>query len=258
MVLRIALAGLLIWVSESAVAQVSAKFYLDKATYAIGEPIFVNFQAVNEGSEPQRLYSADPNSDCSAFHISVSNDRPTTKSCVRAISCPSSSVTLQPHEKHVERILLNLAHNVSAPGDYSVKAETWGGFAYGSKMSLTAATLHFQVDTRPVLPEVFQSLLDQLHQNSLKRIEAARALASVAPPFLEGTLLTFADDPDLQRFAPLAFHRLNTPASNKALADLLNKTRLGSFEHWQAEAYLDNDECADAAWQNADKTHISP
>jgi hypothetical protein len=106
---------------------------------------------------------------------------------------------------------------------------------------------------------VFQPLLNQLRdQNSFKRIEAARALASVAPPFLEGTLLSFANDSDLQMFAPLAFHRLNTPRSKKAIAELLSKTNRGTFEHWQAEAYLDNDECADAAWRNSDRTHIEP
>ena len=44
MVSRIAVAGLLIWVSGSTVAQVSTEFSLDKRTYAMGEPIFVNFQ----------------------------------------------------------------------------------------------------------------------------------------------------------------------------------------------------------------------
>jgi hypothetical protein len=66
MVLRFAVAGLLIFWYGSAGAQVAAEFYLDKTSYAIGEPIFVYFQAVNEGLEARRLYSADPNSDCSA------------------------------------------------------------------------------------------------------------------------------------------------------------------------------------------------
>jgi hypothetical protein len=258
MVARIAVATLLIvtgW-SGTVAAQVAAEFYLEKSNYAIGEPIFVYFRAVNEGPEPQRLYSADPNSDCSAFHIRVSNDRPLA-SCARAVNCLSSSIVLQPKEEHVERMLLNLGHDVSVPGNYSVEAEVAGSFAYGTPITVKPGMLRFQVDPRAPEPEVFQPLLDQLRSGYLlKRIEAARALAGVAPRSLEGTLLSFADDPDLRQFAPLALHRLNTPASTKALADLLSKTTPGSFEHWQAAAYLADDACADAPWRNSDKTHI--
>lgn len=256
MVTRIAVAVLLISWSGILAAQVAAEFYLEKPNYAIGEPIFVYFRAVNEGPEPQRLYSADPNSDCSAFHIRVSNDRPVA-SCARAINCFSSSTVLQPKEKHVERVLLNLGHDISVPGNYSVEAEVAGGFAYGSQITVKPGILRFQVDPHAPGPEVFQPLLDQLRSGDpLKRIEAARALASVAPRSLEGTLLSFAADPELRQFAPLALHRLNTPASTKALADLLNKTTPESFGPWQAAAYLANDACADAPWRNFDKTHI--
>ena len=258
MVARIAVATLLICWSGMGAAQVAAKFYLEKTNYAVGEPIFLYFEAINEGPAPQKLYSADPNSDCSAFHIHFSNDHPVA-SCARGISCLSSSIWLEPGEKHVERILLNLAHNVNFPADYSVDADVAANFAYGSKITVKPGMLHFQVDPRVPEPEVFQPLLDQLRSGYLlKRIEAARALASVAPRSLEGTLLSFADDRDLRQFAPLALHRLNTQASTKAMVDLVNKAALGSFEHWRAAAYLANDACADAPWWNLDITHAAP
>jgi hypothetical protein len=255
---RIAVAALLIGWSGIGVAQVAAKFYLEKTNYAVGEPIFLYFEAINEGPAPQKLISADPNSDCSAFHIEVSNDHP-VPSCARGISCGSGSIWLEPGEKHVEHILLNLAHDVNLPADYSVDASVAANFAYGSKITVKPSTLHFQVDPRVPGPEVFQPLLDQLRSGDLlKRIRAARTLASVAPRSLERTLLSFADDRDLRQFAPLALHRLNTQASMKAMADLVNKNAPGSFEHWQAAAYLANDECADAPWWNLDLTHVIP
>jgi hypothetical protein len=131
-----------------------------------------------------------------------------------------------------------------------VKAEYAGHYGLGfSSIAAEPGTIHFRVDQHVAQPEVFQPLLDQLRSSDLhKRIEAARALASVAPTFLEDTLLTFADDPHLRTFAALAFYRLNTPRSMAALAQLRDKTCPGTFEHWQAGAYLEHDECADAAW----------
>jgi hypothetical protein len=232
-------------------AQVSGEFYLEKQVYARGEPIFVYFQAVNNGPNAEKLYSADPNGDCSAFNLTVSNDSPGAF-CRLFTSCLSGAIVLQPGEKHVERALLNLVHKLDSPGEYTVKAEYAGHDGLGfSSVAVEPATLHFRVDQHVAQPEVFQPLLVQLRSSDLhERTEAARALASVAPPFLEDTLLTFADDPDphVRTFAALAFYRLNTSRSMAALAQLRDETALGTFEHWQAGAYLAHDKCADSAW----------
>ena len=225
------------------------EFYLEKQEYARGEPIFVYFQAVNAGLHAEKLYSADPNGDCSAFNLTVSNDtlRPV---CRLFTSCLSGAIVLKPGEKHLERVLLNLVHKLDSPGEYTVKAEYVGRNGLGfSSITAEPTTLHFRVGQDMAQREVFQALLDQLRSSDLnKRNEAARALASVAPPFLEDTLLTFADDPHLRTFAAIAFYRLNTPKSMAALAQLRDKTAPGTFEHWQAGAYLAHDKCADAVW----------
>lgn len=248
-VARIAVAACFIGWSGIVAAQVSGEFYLEKHVYARGEPIFVYFLAVNKGPNAEKLYSADPNGDCSAFHLNVSNDT-ASPVCRLFSSCLSGSIVLQPGEKHVERALLNLVHKLDSPGDYTVEAEYVGHSGIGfSSIASEPATLHFRVDQDVAQPKVFQPLLDQLQSSDLnKRTEAARALASVAPLFLEDTLLTFAHDPHLRRFAALAFYRLNTPKSMAALAQLRDETASGTFEHWQAGAYLAHDKCADAAW----------
>jgi hypothetical protein len=248
MVAKIALAVFLIGWPGFVAAQVVGDFYLEKPSYAIGEPILVYFQTVNRGTEPTKFYAADPNSECSAFHITVSNDEP-SPSCFQAISCVSSLVVLQPGEKHIERILLNLAHKLDSPGEYSMTAEV-RALDHDSKVESEPRTLRFQVEQYEVQPDALQPWVDQLRSHdSFKRREAALLLASVAPPFLEDTLLTFANDSDIRRFAPLAFHRLNTDRSMKAMVDLLKQTP-GSFESWQASAYLAHDKCADATWSH--------
>jgi hypothetical protein len=240
---RFLVAAFLICSPGIARAQVSGKFYLEKSVYALGEPIFVYFQATNNGTKAETIYSADPNSDCSAFHASVSNDRP-GPSCSRGISCPSSSIVLQPGQNHVERILLNLAHKLDSPGEYSVKVQVARNLVYGSKILAASSTLYFRIDQNAVEAGVLHPWFDQLQSTDpLKRIEAARALASVAPPSSEGTILMFADDLELWRSA---LHRLNPPrsmADTAAMAELLKKTDPDTFEHWQAAEYLARNQC---------------
>jgi hypothetical protein len=58
---------------------------------------------------------------------------------------------------------------------------------------------------------------------------------------LEDTLLAFADSPELRRFAPLAFHRLNTHEVWPPWLKLLRKVEISSY-------------LADAAKLGCDKT----
>jgi len=80
----------------------------------------------------------------------------------------------------------------------------------------------------------------------MKRIEAARTLASITPVSLEEVLLTFADNREFQQFAPLAFHRLNTHRSMAKMAEMLSKTHPGTYEHMKPTEYLA--ESGDQQW----------
>jgi hypothetical protein len=187
------------------------------------------------------------------FSIKLSTDVDATSSCpppVFAGRCLSSSAVLPPGKKHVERILLNFDHEIDAPGQYSVDAERHLTYAaatadyYSSETPKDTlevqSTLYFEVDPNAAQdPQALQIFLAQLRSDDpKKRREAARTLASVAPHSLEDALLAFADDPEFREFAPLAFHRLNTQRSMKALANLLKKTDVGSYEHIQSADYL--------------------
>jgi hypothetical protein len=80
----------------------------------------------------------------------------------------------------------------------------------------------------------------------MERMEAARTLASLAPASLEDVLLTFGDSRELQQFAPLAFHRLNTRRSMAKMAELFSNTHPGTYEHTKAAEYLA--ESGDLQW----------
>lgn len=251
------LAALLLGCSALAFGQVTGHFYLEKSTFAPGEPVFLYFEATNTGSKAQYFSQADPYSFCSGYEIHISSDPSPTSTCARgwAGSCLSGVSKLEPGKSRIERILLNFDRDLK-PGDYDVQAGRNLSYAATDADYFTApkekleehSQLHFRIDENTTAnPAEFQRWLDQLRSpDADKRREAARTLAALAPKSLEKTLLGFADNAEFRRFAPLALYRLNTPRSMAALADLLNKTERGTYENMQSADYLA--ESGDPQW----------
>lgn len=243
-------------------AQVSGEFYLEKSAYKQGEPVFLYFRVTNNGPVALNIHSADPYSFCSGYRINITRDSQATSHCKLAEvfgSCFSSAAALLPGETRIERLLLNFDHEINATGDYSVNATRNLSYAGAevsyfdpatAKEALEIRTLidfHVSEDSTSDSSSELQFWVDQLHSKvPSTRVEAARTLASLAPPSLEDTLLYFAGSSEFRQFAPLAFHRLNTPRSMAAMAELLNTTEAGTFEHMKSANYLA--ESGDTRW----------
>lgn len=255
MTARLLLVICLCWPSF-VLAQISGQFHLEKAQYSLGEPIFIDFEAVNNGTTPISFIAENTvtmNRACSPYwlHVSTGPSDVPEQSCKdagpRGISfmCGPISIILQPGEKHVDQILLNLFNNVDAPGTYSVHA-TRSAFLGWSDSLKADSTFTVTVSQTPVDAKELLPLVNQLRSGDGKQIsEAARTLAAVAPKSYEDTLLAFADDAYLWSYAPLALHRLNTPRSLEAMRKLARITDSHSWVHRKALEYLANDPCAD-------------
>jgi HEAT repeat protein len=173
-----------------------------------------------------------------------------------AEGCVFLYMALQRGKKGVERLLLNVEHEIDKAGEYSVDAvrtlphvNADLDYFKATKETLEVrATLYFRIEQNaPTDPNAFQSWADQLRSTDpIKRREAARVLASVAPQSLEDTLLTFAENADIRSFAPLALHRLNTERSMAAMAELLRRAEPGTYEHMKSADYLA--ESGDQQW----------
>ena len=225
---RLLLAGLSLLWSVSAVAQLTGQFYFEKTSFARWEPVFLLYRLTNSGQTSVIVASTlDPGQPfCSGHSIRVSSDPVPTPSCpfLGAEGCnyngpPSQPRVLGPGQSYIERFLLNFDHEINVPGDYWVEAKHSGvnptvGNAY--------AKLNFHVEEKTIVRSELQPWLDDLRSaDRMKRIEAARTLASVAPPPLEATLLGFITNPEFRGYTALAFHRLNTPRSTNAMAELM-------------------------------------
>jgi len=230
--------------------QVSGRLYLEKETFAPGEPVFLYSEVTNTGTEALEINHADPYTFCSGYQLHVSSDADPSSSCGGrgfAGSCLSSYLKLKPGEKFTERIVLNYDHKVNAPGDYDVQAERSIAYANSDtfpdvphSQTVLREHFHFRVDANATMDSrVLDKLVAQLHSKDYeKRRGAARVLSSVAPKPYEDELLALAADPELKMFAPMAFYRLNTPRSMAAMAELMRKSQFGTYEHMESARYL--------------------
>ena len=218
----------LLW-SVSAAGQLRGQFYLEKTSFAHWEPVFLYYRLTNSGLASVTVASAldSEQPGCSGHSITVSSDPVPTPSCplMRTQLCivdgpPSQPRLLRPGESYRERFLLNFDHEINTPGDYWVEARHSG---MGNPTEGDAhARLNFRVEEDAIAPSELQPWLDGLRSDDRAiRFDAARTLASIAPPSLEETLLGFIHNPEFRIYAALAFHRLNSPRSMDAMAELM-------------------------------------
>jgi HEAT repeat protein len=226
---RLLLVGLSLLWSISGAAQLTGEFSLHKTSFARWEPVFLYYRLTNNGLDSVTIASTlDPGQPgCSGHAIKVSNDPIPTPSCpyLGDQGChysgpPSHPRLLRPGESYLERFLLNFDHEINVPGDYWVEAKHSG--LEDRTVGDAHTKLTFRVEENTIAPSELQPWLDGLRSADWeKRIEAARTLASLAPPSLEETLLGFVKNSEFRRYTPLAFHRLNTPRSMDAMAELM-------------------------------------
>jgi hypothetical protein len=250
-------------------AQVTGTFSLEKSRFAPGEPVFLTLTLHNEGKDSVEVQTADPYSFCSGYKIRITRDAAPEPACFQGYggSCLSGAISLGPGASHTERLLLNYRNDsqgdlrapVSLPGDYTVDASREIAYAASGSNSLVYTapnhsevhqTFHLSVDNALELsPTVYVPYIQQLDsKDDQVRREAARTLATLAPPALEPLLLTFATSKDdvLKQFAPLALANLATKASLAALAQMLLSTKPGTYEYMAAAEKLGRTH--DPAW----------
>jgi hypothetical protein len=232
--------------SLPAAGQLTSEFYLEKTTFAPGEPVFLYHKITNHQTPPQTITPDDPQQpECSGVRVTVSADKSCSFWSCSIDGGPSPTITLAAGQSTTGRYLLNYDHEINAPGDYWAEARFIDS---RSPEDDVPVRLSFHVDGN--LPHwstaQYQPWLDQLSSTVFEqRLEGARTLASLAPQSLETVLLGFKDRrSEISGYAPLALYRLNTPRSMDALADLLKS--YDSFTREFAAHYLA--ESGDQKW----------
>lgn len=243
------LASLSFVLAGAAVAQVEGRLYLDKTNYLVGEPIYLNLELANKGNEPVRFFSGSSYSFCSGYEIDVSTGPPPpNQSCLggEAGSCIASEWTLAPGEIRKDKVLVNFEHDLSKPGQYTVHAtrtlrygspnESLPNMADDAQVKIEAAIeIQVAIGSDEALVPMFQPFLADLSSKIEKRqIEAARVIGSLAPAFLEDTILSMVNSPGTRPYALIGLRHLNTARSRARLASFVQDTPDYSYDKEQA------------------------
>ncbi len=245
---------LIFLLTNTASGQLEGRLFLEKGEYLAGEPVFLHFDLKNNGAEPIQVVSGNSYSFCGGYQIEVSSDpSPDTSSCSSlgsGGSCLYGGWIIAPGETRQDKVLLNYDHDLSKTGFYRIRASRtlkYGPPSAGLANSASGLQVRTegQFDIRvedgkdESLAAIFQPYVSDLDsKDEERRQEAARVIGSIAPPFLEDTILSMATSPATRPFALIGLWHLNTPRSREALAGFVDGGSGYSYEKQQAIKYL--------------------
>jgi len=242
------------FLTSTASAQLESRLYLDKREYQVGEPVYLGFDLTNNGTEPMQVITGNSYSFCGGYQIEISSDPSADLSSCSTLgfgwSCAGGAWTIAPGETRHDKVLLNYEHDLSKAGIYSVRASrtlNYGSAAadladLSSGVQLKTESL-FHIVVEDGNPEnligTFQPCVADLQSKDEERQrEAARVIGTLAPPFLEDTILSMLDSPVTRPFALTGLRHLNTSRSREALAKIVQDTSGYSYAKEQAIKYL--------------------
>jgi len=193
-------AAILVFIlTNTASAQLEGRLFLEKDQYLTGEPVYLNFDLKNNGTEPVQVVSGNSYSFCGGYQIEVLSDpSPDISSCSplgTGGSCMSGGWIIAPGETRQDKVLLNYEHDLSKTGMYRIRASRtlrYGPPSAGLATSASALQVRTegQFDIRvedgkdESLTAIFQPYVADLNSKDENRQrEAARAIGSIAPPF---------------------------------------------------------------------------
>ncbi len=211
----------------------TGRFYPEKETYLLGEPIFIVYQVKNEGGKPVPWGSGPFYGPCAGgftFEVPGAVLRPEWQPGCRGISgsCLGSIGQLGPGEESIQRFLLNERFEFKEPGEYDVEAVTAVSVQPNSN---PPEEVEFRSSFRITLVKgdprelegAFQPYVRRLKEGyTLRAQEAAVAVTMLAPSFLQDLILHLARDSDEWKagLAIDALLRLNTPEARESLTQL--------------------------------------
>jgi HEAT repeats len=245
----LSLTFLLFVLAGTAAAQVEGRLYLDKTDYLVGEPVYLNFELTNKGNEPIRSFSGSSYSFCGGYEIDVSTGPPPpNQSCQggEGGSCISVEWALAPGEIRKDKVLVNFEHDLSKPGQYTVHAsrtlrygspnESLPNMANEAQVKIESEfEIQVALGSDEALVPMFQPFLTDLSSKiEGRQIEAARVIGSLAPTFLEDTIISMVNSPVTRPYALIGLRRLNTARSRARLASFVQDTPDYSYDKEQA------------------------
>lgn len=219
-----------VWLSSisAATQDLQGRFYPEKDTYVVGEPVMFNVEIKNTGKQAVYLQAKGSNRCLDTYDFSVSG--PGAACSARwDPSCQDDESALEPGDAMKGQWPLDQWFRFEHEGKYKVSAMRHIPVrnSHGEIQDFTFSS-KFEVNLEPADPLRVQSILQDferdLHSSDPDvRHTALDVLATTAPNYFETTALRLArdEDPFVVLHAVVALGRMNTPETRAALADVI-------------------------------------
>ena len=244
--------------------ELTARFYPQKSSYLLGEPVWFVFQVTNKGNAAVHIEYSNPYGVCAfggGYSFDVAEARPLGRwRCGYGASCAGGgSKPLASGATYTQRLLLNQWFLIDHPGRYRVSANRTLRFSVragdfgvllvpASRMFKSEFEIEVVEGEKAKVENAFEPFLKNLGSPDFdRRIEAVETITAMATPFLEKTLIALATGRDSFAYgrAIPALGRLNTAESRRVLAKLVEDRQ--EYYSWQA---------IDALAETGDRTYV--
>jgi hypothetical protein len=225
-------------ISAVALSQtLEGRFYQERKSFSIGEPLFFTMEIKNPGSEAVYISPKVPGQCVNSFTFSVQHpNRSGSSACSTSwnVGCEDEPDTLNPGEVSKASWPLNFWYRISHDGTYKatiarhMQISTARG---GVKEFSFSSDLEFKVE--PADPATVELALrkfeaDLNSKDPEVRHNAMDAISTTAPPYLQDVALRLARSKDVFDVAHgiAALRLLNTTEGNAALAEIVSSREI--------------------------------
>jgi HEAT repeat protein len=211
----------------------SGRFYFDRTSHLVGEPLYLTFEVTNLDSKPIRITHSDPLVPCSFYLFQIDGEKRADGTCdgLPGYSCGLVHDVIEPGGHVKDEILLNYYYKFPHPGSYRINARHWIRWNYEDEdpAQVSEQRASFNQDVEAVLKDASSSELQTAFApyvaalnstDEQTREQAEEAIAQLAPPFLEGTILDMLYSGDSWH-GMVGLRNLNSANARNLLASIL-------------------------------------
>ena len=232
--LAVGLATILLAIAPGMSGQVTGRVYLEKESYAVGEPLFFILEIKNSGKDPIQLYPRLPGQSLGNFSFSMQSaavEKPGA-SCGAVWNLAESSADpydLQAGGTYTYKWPLDFWYRIEQKGTYKVSIS---GYLLYSSLQGGTQQVQFSSDSQlnvlsgdPThVEEVLRKFEADLRSSDYDiQHNALDVLATTAPSYFHDVIFRLArdEDPFIVQHAVGALERINTPDAHALLAEII-------------------------------------
>ena len=220
-------------------AQVEGRFFLNKDSYAVGEPLLFSVEIKNTGSETVFLFPKTGAQCSDSISLWMHSAKPNQgMACGTSwVTCLDDPTELKPGQIYSPNWPLDFWYRIEHEGVYTTNLTGHARFSglRGGIQEITFSS-ELQLKVVPGNPDDVRATLEKfqadLQSKDIQvRHHALDVLATIAPDYFHDETLRLARDPDAFNVmhAASALARMNTPEARAALAEIL--TRPGTTDN---------------------------